>query len=340
MFRFANPFILYFLVLIPILIFLFIVSLRSQKKRLKQFGNPKLLGSLMPNYSKSRPRLKFILLISAMTLMILALARPQFGSELKTETRKGVEAIFVLDVSKSMLAEDLVPSRIEYAKRTLSKLVDNMVDNKVGLIVFAGDAYVLLPMTADNVSTKMLLSTIQPNMVPRSGTAIGSALDLAIRSFGSETSEAGRTIILMTDGENHEDDAIAAATLAAEKGIIVNVIGIGSPKGEPIPIGSKSSFLKDKSGNVVITKLNEGMCRQIADAGKGVYMRSTNSNLALRTLKKEIDKMQKGELKSQSYAQYSDRFYILAWIALLLLLLDFCVLYRKNQRLNRIHLFD
>ena len=340
MFRFAHPYFLYLLIVVPLLVAMFVYVTYQQKIRLREFGNPDLLKRLMPNASIIRPQLKFYMLMVVLVLMIVALARPQFGSKLQTAKKQGVEAMIVLDVSNSMMAQDIQPNRLERSKLILSKLIDNMVDDKIGLIVFAGDAFVQLPITTDNVSAKMFLSSINPNLVPRQGTAIGTAIDLAIQSFGPNESEAGRTIIVITDGENHEDDAIGAAKLAQEKGITVNVVGMGTPEGTPIPVGGTMSFRKDKDGNVVVTKLNETMCRQIAEAGSGIYVRADNSNTALKVVSGQIGEMQKGNLETKSYAEYDEKFYIFVWIALFLLVIEFYVFNRQNKALNKMKWFD
>jgi Ca-activated chloride channel family protein len=341
MFRFHNPEILYFLILIPFLVVLFVYATYIQNKRLNRFGDAELLRGLMPNVSYVRPKIKFYVVLIALTLLIFAAARPQFGTKLESRQTQGVEAIVLLDVSNSMLAQDIQPNRLDYAKLLLSKIFDRMSEDRVGLIVFAGDAYVQLPLTSDNVSAKMFLSYISTQMVPRPGTAIGSAIDMAINSFGDkENAKIGRTIILLTDGENHEDDAVAAAKLAAQYGITVNVIGLGSPDGVPIPTEGTMSFLKDRDGNIVVSKLNESMCRQIAEAGQGVYIRADNSNAALRVLTGEIEKMQKGNLDAKVYSDYDDRFYMFVWIAFVLLLLEYYLLERQNSKLNKIKWFD
>ena len=338
--RFANPHIFWLLSLVVVLVALFIYGVYVQRRRLRQFGNPELLRSLMPNVSYIRPQLKFYLLVVALVLIVFALARPQIGSRLEKSDTTGIEVMMVLDVSNSMLATDVAPSRIENAKMMLSKLIDQMPDNKVGLIVFSGDAVVQLPMTADNVSAKMFLSTINTKSVANPGTAVGTALDLAIKSFGEENKDIGRSIILLTDGENHEDDAVAAAKLAREKGIMVNVVGFGSPQGSPIPVQGTMSFWKDKDGNVVVSKLNEQMCQQIAQVGDGVYVRADNSNIALRTISKQLTQLQQGEIQSAVYADYADRFYIFAWIALFILMIEFFILNRQNKQLNKYKWFE
>lgn len=340
MFRFANPYFLYLLLVVPFLVGLFLYSRLVQKQRLEVFGNPDLLKSLMPEVSVIRPQVKFYLLLLAYILIVFGLARPQFGSKMETSQRKGVEAILAIDISNSMMAQDVDPNRLERTKMILSKLVDQMADDKLGIIVFAGDAFVQLPITSDNVSAKMFLSSITPGLIQRQGTAIGSAIDLGIRSFGDQQSEVGRTIIVITDGENHEDDAIEAAKLAQEKGIVVHVVGVGKPDGSPIPEAGTMSFKKDKDGNVIVSKLDETMCQKIAAAGKGIYVRADNSNMALKVLSKEINNMQQGNLEIKTYSQYDEKFFVFAWIALLILIIEAFILVRQNKKLNKIKWFD
>ncbi|NCA78577.1 MAG: VWA domain-containing protein [Sphingobacteriia bacterium] len=340
MFRFANPYFLYLLLVVPFLVGLFLYSRLVQKQRLEVFGNPDLLKSLMPEVSVIRPQVKFYLLLLAYILIIFGLARPQFGSKMETSQRKGVEAILAIDISNSMMAQDVDPNRLERTKMILSKLVDQMADDKLGIIVFAGDAFVQLPITSDNVSAKMFLSSITPGLIQRQGTAIGSAIDLGIRSFGDQQSEVGRAIIVITDGENHEDDAIEAAKLAQEKGIVVHVVGVGKPDGSPIPEAGTMSFKKDRDGNVIVSKLDETMCQKIAAAGKGIYVRADNSNMALKVLSKEINNMQQGNLEIKTYSQYDEKFFVFAWIALLILIIEAFILVRQNKKLNKIKWFD
>ncbi len=339
MFRFANPDFLYLLFLLPALVAFYGLSVINKKKAIKRYGNPALLAELMPEVSPKRQLLKFCFLLGALTVMIFVLAGPQFDSRLETVKRQGVEIMICLDVSNSMLAEDISPNRLEKSKQMLSRLTDGFVNDKVGLIVFAGDAYTQIPITSDYISAKMFLSSIHPSMVTTQGTAIGAAINLAMRSFTpDETAE--KTIIIITDGENHEDDAVGAANRATEKGIRVNVVGIGDPKGSPIPVGGNNNFLKDREGNVVVTRLNEQMCQEIAAAGRGVYVRADNTNSALRALQDEIDKMNKSEVESQVYSEYDEQFQRLAWIVLILLLVEFLILDRKNRLFRKVKLFS
>jgi Ca-activated chloride channel family protein len=342
MFRFAHPEYLFLLITIPVLIGLFIYSQYIRKKKIKLFGNPDLLAELMPHVSYVRPQVKFYMQILAIILLIVVLAQPQFGTKMEKEKRKGIEVMIALDVSNSMMAQDLQPNRLEKSKQVLSKLVDNMTEDKVGLVVFAGDAYTQLPITVDYVSAKMFMSSISPKLVPRQGTAIGTAVDMCIKSFGEnkEKTETGRAIIVITDGENHEDDAVAAAKLALEKGIVVHVVGMGKPEGAPIPVDGTMSFWKDKDGNVVVSKLNEEMCKSIALSGGGTYVRADNSNAAYRVITKELDKLAKAEIKTQVFSDYNEQFQSFAIFALLLLLLDTFIFDRQNKKLNKLKIFN
>ena len=317
----------------------YIITTKRKQRQLLKFGDPELMAQLMPDASKSRPIVKFALLIVALTLLIVAAARPQYGQQEKTVKRQGIEVMVALDISNSMLAEDVAPNRLDRAKQILSKMIDNMVDDKVGLVVFAGEAFTQLPITCDYVSAKMFLHTISPKLIPTQGTAIGAALQTAIRSFGSQESDAGRAIILITDGENHEDDAIAAAKQAQELGIQVFVIGIGKPEGSPIPVPGTNDYIKDRSGQVVVSRLNEEMCQEIAQAGKGAYVRCDNTNTAMRALQQELDRIATTDLETTVYADYNEQYQSFVLIALLLLVIDFFILMRQNHRLSRMDLF-
>ena len=339
MFRFANIEMLWWLITIPVFVIAYIIITKRKQRQLMEFGDPELMAQLMPDASKSRPIVKFTLLIVALALLIVAAARPQYGQQEKTVKRQGIEVMVALDISNSMLAEDVAPNRLDRAKQMLSKMIDNMTDDKVGLVVFAGEAFTQLPITCDYVSAKMFLNTISPKLIPTQGTAIGAALQTAIRSFGSQESDAGRAIILITDGENHEDDATAVAKQAQELGIQVFVIGIGKPEGSPIPVPGTNDYIKDRSGQVVVSRLNEEMCQEIAQAGKGAYVRCDNTNTAMRALQQELDRIATTDLETTVYADYNEQYQSFLLIALLLLLIDCFILMRQNHRLNRVDLF-
>ena len=338
MFKFAHPEYLYLLIAVPLLLLWFILMNRRQKAALKRLGDLQVMQPLMPAVSGVRRRWHFALQLLALTVCVFMLAGPQFGSKLEKVKRQGAEVMIALDTSKSMLSADIVPSRLDKSKQTLSKLIDGMVNDRVGLIVFAGDAYTQLPITTDYVSAKMFLSTINTDMVPVQGTAIGAAIQLAMRSFNLE-SETSKAVVVLTDGENHEDDAVAAAKAAFEKGARVHVVGVGSAKGGPIPTGKSNDYHHDKEGNIVITKLNESMCQEIAQAGGGVYVRADNSNAALKVLLNELDKMNKSDIETTVYTDYDEQFPALAWIALALVLADLFILERKNSRWDKVKWF-
>lgn len=340
MFRFGNIEYLWGLLIIPALTIIFIWSRIARKKALKRFGNLTVLNQLMPYSSKSRPVFKFILLMLAIAFINVGIARPQFGSKLKKMKREGVKLIIALDVSNSMMAEDIQPNRLERAKRAIARLIDRLQDDKIGLIVFAGDAYTQLPITSDYNSAKLFLNSVNTQIVPKQGTAIGAAINLAARSFTPE-GEANKAIVIITDGENHEDDAVSAAKNAVENGIVVHAIGMGLPSGSPIPVlrNGQKDYLKDKDGNVVVTKLNEPMLEQIAAAGNGIYVRANNAQVGLNALFDEINKMEKEEMESVIYSEYDDQFQYFIAAGLLLILLEFIILERKNRYLKNIRLF-
>lgn len=340
MFRFANIEMLWMLAVVPVFIGLYIWYTRRKRRQLAEFGDPALVIELMPNASRVRPNVKFSILMVALILLIVAAARPQYGQREQTVKRQGIEAIIALDISNSMLAEDVAPCRLDRAKQMLSKMIDQMVDDKVGLVVFAGEAYTQLPITCDYVSAKMFLNSITPDLIKTQGTAIGAALNTAIQSFGSEETDASRAIILITDGENHEDDAAAVAARAKEMGIKVMVVGIGKPEGSPIPIPGTNNFRKDRQGNVVVSRLNEDMCRDIAKAGNGIYVRCDNTNTAMRALQKEIDTLATTEIETKVYTDYNEQFQSFALVALLLLIIDFFIFNRKNKSLTRLDIFN
>lgn len=339
-FRFANQEYLWGLLIIPVLNLFFIWSRVARSRALKKFGQQELVNHLMPYSSKNRPFIKYLITMMALAFFIVGIARPQFGSKLKTVKREGVELVIALDVSNSMMAEDIQPNRLERAKRAISRLVDRLRDDKIGLIVFAGDAYTQLPITSDFNSAKLFLNSINTQIVPKQGTAIGAAIDLARRSF-TPNGEANKAIIIITDGENHEDDAIASAQAAVEEGIIVHTIGMGLPAGSPIPVlrNGQTDYLKDRDGKVVVTKLNEQMLEQIAASGEGIYVRANNAQVGLSALFDVINEMEKQEMESRTYSEYDDQFQWFFAIGLFLLLLDFIILERKNKYLKDIKLF-
>ena len=339
MFRFEEPAYLYILLLLPLLAAFYLYSNYRRRIAIRQFGDPVLMAQLMPDVSKYRPDVKFWLVFVTIGLFAILLARPQFGSKLETMKRQGVEAMIALDISNSMLAQDVQPSRLQKAKRLVAQLVDKMQNDKVGMIVFAGDAFTQLPITSDYISAKMFLESIAPSLISKQGTAIGAAISLATRSFTPQEG-VGRTIIVITDGENHEGGAVEASKAAAEKGIQVNVLGVGMPEGSPIPIEGTNDYRRNKDGNVIVTRLNEQMCQEVAQAGNGIYVRVDNTNGAQKAIGRELDKMEKADVETQVYTEFNEQFQAIAWIILLLLLVELMILERKNPLFRNVHLFS
>ena len=337
MFRFEDPIYLYLLALIPILVLIHFLMLRRQKMQLRKFGDLELVRQLMPNVSRFRPLVKFWLLLGALALLIVVLARPQFGNKISHEKRTGIETIICMDISNSMLAEDVTPSRLDRAKMMVENLVDHFTNDKIGLIVFAGDAFVQLPITSDYVSAKMFLSSITPAMISTQGTDIAAAINMASHSFTQEEN-IGKAIIVITDGEDHEGGALEAAKEAKEKGMNTYVLGVGSPNGAPIPVGN-GDYMKDNTGQTVMSALNEQMCRQLADAGSGAYIHVENNSNAQEQLDNELDKLSKKETSSTIYSDFDEQFQAVAIIVLLLLILEVCILEIKNPMLKNVSLF-
>ena len=338
MFRFEDPIYLWLLVLIPILALIRFISYRNQKKRLRKFGEPALLKALMPDVSRFRPSVKFWILEGALALLVLMLARPQMGTKISQEKRVGIETIICMDISNSMRAEDIVPSRLDRSKMMIENLVDHFSNDKIGLIVFAGDAFVQLPITSDYVSAKMFLSSIDPSMMATQGTDIGRAIDMAMHSFTPEEG-IGRAIIVITDGENHEGGAVEAAAAAKDAGMRVYVLGVGSSKGAPIPIPGTGDYMKDNTGNTVMSALNEQMCKELAQAGGGAYIHVENNSAAQEQLDNELDKLSKKETTATLYSEFDEQFQAFGLLALLLLILEICILDRRNPLLKNISLF-
>ena len=337
MFRFEDPIYLYLLAVIPLLFIVRWLMQRQQKRRLRKFGDPDLVRQLMPDVSRLRPAVKFWLLLGALALLIVMLARPQMGTRISHEKRTGIETIICMDISNSMLAEDVTPSRLDRAKMMVENLVDHFTNDKIGLIVFAGDAFVQLPITSDYVSAKMFLSGIDPSLIATQGTDIAAAITLATHSF-TQQEGVGKAVIVITDGEDHEGGAMEAAKDARDKGMNVYVLGIGSTSGAPIPLGN-GEYLKDNSGQTVMTGLNDAMCRQLADAGGGAYIHVENNSNAQEVLDSELDKLAKKEISSTIYSDFDEQFQAIGILVLLLLVIEVCILEIKNPLLKRVSLF-
>jgi Ca-activated chloride channel family protein len=338
MFRFESPIYLYLLVLIPLLALIRFSSYRNQKKRLRKFGEPSLLKALMPDVSRFRPSVKFWILQGALALLIVMLARPQMGTKINHEKRVGIETIIAMDISNSMRAEDIVPSRLDRSKMMVENLVDHFTNDKIGLIVFAGDAFVQLPITSDYVSAKMFLSSIDPSMIASQGTDIARAIEMASHSFTQEEG-IGKAIVVITDGEDHEGGAVEAAEAAKKNGMRVYVLGVGSTQGAPIPVPGTGNYMQDNTGNTVMSALNEDMCKQVAQAGGGAYIHVENNSAAQEQLDNELDKLAKKETSTAVYSEFDEQFQAFGVLALLLLILEICIFDRRNPLLKHVSLF-
>ena len=337
MLRFEDPIYLWMLLIIPILVLMRFIAWRKRKRNLRKFGDPSLLKEMMPDVSKYRPTIKFYLLLSAITILIFMIARPQVGSKISHEKREGIEVLIALDISNSMLAQDVIPSRLEKSKLLIEDLVDHFTNDKVGLVVFAGDAFVQLPITNDYVSAKMFLQNINPSLITTQGTDLARAISLSQSCF-TQREHIGRAIIVITDGEDHEGGALEAAREAYKKGINVFILGVGTSKGAPIPDGN-GGYLKDNSGQTVLSALNEQMCQQVAKAGNGVYIHVDNTSDAQERLNKELSKLQSGISDTVVYSEYNEQFQIFGIILLLLLLVETILLESRNPLFKQINLF-
>lgn len=340
MFSFANPGYLYLLLLLPVVAGAHLLARRARKRKLARYGKQQVIGDLMPNVSPYKPWIKLSLELLLLALVVVIIARPRAGVGKTTEHVNGIEVMVAVDVSNSMNAsttdnpQDI--SRLQRAKLILEKLIDRLQGNKVGLIVFAGNAYMQMPLTGDASSAKLFLAGINTNMVPTQGTAIGAAIDMAAQSF-STSKKTQKSIIIITDGENFEDDATGAAQRAHEMGIQVNVLGVGSPNGAPIPMPGEG-YLTDDTGEPVTTYLNEKMAQDIAVAGKGTYV-SGNANDALETLQDTLDKLGKSNLATISYTKHDEQFPVFAWIAVVVLIALIILLEAKNPWLDHFNFF-
>ncbi len=336
MFRFENTEYLYLLLLVPLFWLIYIKANRDRKRRLERFGDPESVALLIPDHSPRRENLKFILLLSALTLMVIALARPQIGSKLREVKREGIEIMLAIDVSNSMLAEDFEPNRLERTKYAVGRLLEGINEDKIGVIIFAGDAYVQLPITSDYVTARNFVSQISTTAISKQGTNIGAAIDLAINSFSSQ-SEGSRVVVLITDGENHEQDALAAAQLAANHGIRIYTIGIGTPEGAPIRIGN--DFIRDEDGEMVVSKLDEQGLEKIALTTGGAYIRADNRSVGLTEIVEQINATERAQFSSEIFEEYDEKYQYFVGASILLLLLEMAILGRRNHRLARFNIF-
>lgn len=336
MFRFANPHMLWLLLLIPAMTLALLVVSRLRRRSLSRFGNPELLRELMPDVSRARESIKSVLFLTALALAVLAAARPQFGSKLREEKSRGIEMMLVVDVSNSMLAEDYTPSRLDRTKYAIDKLFSSLNQDRVGMVVFAGEAKVQLPITSDYRMARSFARKLSPSLVSVQGTALGDAISLATLSF-SDAPDQSRAMIIVTDGETHDAGALDAAKAAAEKGIRIFTIGIGTPEGAPIRLDGE--LIKDEKGEMVVSRLNEELLRDIAKAGDGSYIRAGNQSFGLDEIVSEINDMEKSELSTLRFEEFNEQFHHLLAVVFALLLAEGLILDRRNPRLSRFNIF-
>jgi Ca-activated chloride channel family protein len=334
-FRFAHTYYFYLLAIVPVLIFGFLLFMLWRKKALARYGEWEVIRQLMPEYSPFKPALKFMLLLLALGSLIIALANPQTGSRIEKVKRKGIDLIICLDVSNSMLAQDIKPNRLERAKQAISRLIDNLEGDRIGIIVFAGKAYTQLPITTDYAAGKMFTTTINTGIVPTQGTAIADAIELGAGSFGE--SKHNKAIVIITDGEDHQGDVLEQTDAAVKKGIVIYTIGMGLPEGVPIPEYNgtvMTGYKKDREGQTIMTKLDETLLQRIASVGKGMYVRATNSETGLNKIFDDLNKIEKAEIEEKQFSDYESRFQYFVALALFLLLLDLFVFERKTAWLK------
>ncbi len=330
---FSEPRYLFLILAVPVLLLLYGLWRRVRSRRIAAFGDKELVSELMPHRSSTKGWLRMVFFSLGIAFLGIGLARPQIGAKIAEHKVRGAEVIVCLDVSNSMLARDYSPNRLERAKLAISRLSDRLQDDRIGLVLFAGTSFVQLPVTTDYVSAKMFLSSISTESVPVQGTAIGGAITTAIRSF-SPQSEKSRAIIVITDGENHEDDPVEAASQAAQMGIKVYTIGVGSPQGQPIPMGGE--YLKDKDGNMVVTRLDEKTLREIASKGGGAYVKAGNEEFGLNPIIDDIRKMEDEEFTSVQFEEWDEQFMYFLAAALLMFVIEMLIGHRRPRR----HLFE
>jgi len=341
--RFENPQYLYWLLVIPVLVAVYVLIRLWNKKQFERFANVKLREYLVPMFSSARANTKFAIFTMIIALLIIGAANLQSGSKMEKVKREGIDLFFCVDISNSMNAEDIAPNRLERSKQAINKLISKLQGDRIGIIVFAGNAYVQLPITTDYSAAKMFLSTVNTDLIPTQGTEVGRAINLAIKSFGEN--EHNKALIIISDGEDHENgDAVKAAQEAAKRGIKVYTIGMGLDEGAPIPLynkyGKRTGYKKDKEGNIIITKLDDNMLRQIAEIGDGIYVRASNSNVGLDRIYDDISKVQTSEIESKVFTAYNDQFQWFVGAAIILFIIEILLSSGKRGWESKFNFFE
>lgn len=338
MIRFENIVYLYALLVIPVFVLIFVLIRLQTKANYRKFADLNMMNKLLPEKSNFKPYLKFSLIMLAYASVVIAAANPQLGTKLQEVKREGAEVIVAIDISNSMKAEDVKPNRLERAKRAVMNLIDKLYNDRIGVIVFAGEAYLQMPLTTDYSAAKLIISTLDTDIIETQGTAIGNSIELATDSF-TEDEARNKAIIIITDGENHEDDALGAAEDAEEKGIVIHTIGMGSVNGGPIPVfrnNQRIGFLKDREGNTVVSKLDAAALEQIASVSDGKFIRSAQREPDLKKLVDELSELEKTEFEAKVFSDYEDQFQYFVALAILLLILDFIISSQKNKYLSKL----
>lgn len=342
MFRFGNEIYLYGLLVIPVLMIIFIVYRQWVARAAKRFAQPSMFKAISPARSVTRQWIRVSIYLVSVACLIVAIANPQTGGKLAEVKVEGIDLMIALDVSNSMNAEDISPNRLDRSKQAITQLIDRLKNDRIGMIVFAGDAYMQLPITSDYSAAKMFLGSISTDMIQTQGTDISAAIELAQKAF-EQTRGKKKALVIITDGESHESDPAPVAEKAAEMGIVIHTIGMGSEGGSPIPEfvkGRKEGFKKDREGNTVITKLNEEILRKVAEAGDGIYVRASNSEAGLNTVYREIEGMEKQKLGTKVYTDYESRYQPFLAAAILLLLIEMLIPERRSKWVEKINLFE
>lgn len=342
-FKFERPEALWLLLLIPLLVAAYVLVRYQRRKAMRSFAETGMFKVIMPMESFTRPWLKLVLWQAGLLALIIAIANPQTGSKMEEVKREGIDIFIALDVSNSMMAEDILPNRLERSRQAINRLIDKLTGDRIGIIVFAGKAYVQLPLTTDYNAARMFVSTINPGMIPTQGTAIGEAIQMALKSFDTQI-ERNKAIVIISDGEDHEDQALTAAEEAKNAGVTVYTIGMGLPEGAPIPVynhyGKQTGFRKDRNQNTVVTRLNESLLQQVAAAGNGAYVRANNTRSGLETIFTEINKIAKSEIEARIFTDYEHQFQLFLALSLLFLLVETLVAMRKTNWEVKINLFE
>lgn len=342
MLRWEHSWAFYLLAALPVLVALFLWFSYQRKKSFQKFADSHLIKRLAIGMPLHKHEVKFSLVLLAVASLSIAIANPKLGSKLEEVKREGIDIMVALDLSRSMNATDVTPSRLEKAKLFVGKLINELKGDRIGLVIFAGNAYVQMPITTDYAAAILFLESIDSEIVPRQGTAIGEAIRLSMESFSDE-SETNKAILVISDGENHEGDAIEAAKKAKAEGLLVYTVGVGTERGSPVPLkrnGVQYDFQRDKQGNIITSKMNSEMLQEVATAGSGDYFELESAREAAELLNKELGKLEKQELEARVFTDYEDHFQIFIGICLLLLIIDWMISYRRNRWLKKLDLFE